>query len=191
VLHAVIFYRSGGAIQKIVTTKTNTRDIRSATIIDFIYGWILLFFKELSNIPMSTTWVFLGLLAGRELAMTLALRHRETADAGRIVVRDASKAFAGLAVSVILAFGLPLAHARLSPRAPATAPPSTAAAVVAVDTPITRPRAGAHLRPAGPGERPDLDHDLPSTGPGEALSPLGARGRDPRRAAPGGGPPGT
>jgi hypothetical protein len=117
-LHAIIFYRSGGAIQKIVTSKTNTRDIRSATIIDFIYGWILLFFKELSNIPMSTTWVFLGLLAGRELAMTLTLRHRDRAETGRLVVRDASRAFAGLAVSVILAFGLPIVHARLRPGVP-------------------------------------------------------------------------
>lgn len=117
-LHAVIFYRAGGAIQKIVTSKTNTRDIRSATIIDFIYGWILLFFKELSNIPMSTTWVFLGLLAGRELAMSLALKHRGTEEAGRVVVRDASRAFVGLAVSVLLAFGLPIVHSRIAPGPP-------------------------------------------------------------------------
>ena len=60
ILHAWIFYRRGGEIQRIVTTKINTRDIRSATVIDFIYGLILFFFKELSNVPMSTTWVFLG-----------------------------------------------------------------------------------------------------------------------------------
>jgi hypothetical protein len=122
-LHAIIFYRSGGAIQRIVTSKTNTRDIRSATIVDFIYGWILLFFKELSSIPMSTTWVFLGLLAGRELAMTAALRHRESGETRRLVVRDASRAFAGLAASVILAFGLPVVHSRLTP-APAQAGPA-------------------------------------------------------------------
>jgi hypothetical protein len=136
VLHAVIFYRSGGAIQKIVTSKTNTRDIRSATIIDFIYGWILLFFKELSNIPMSTTWVFLGLLAGRELAMTLSLRHRDTGEAGLLVVRDASRAFAGLAVSVLLAFGLPLIHARLVPEGP---PPVEEARAQPPAHAVTRP----------------------------------------------------
>ena len=48
-----------------------TQDTRSATIIDFIYGLILLIFKEWSNMPMSTTWVFLGLLAGREVALTI------------------------------------------------------------------------------------------------------------------------
>jgi len=66
---AFIFYSKGGNIQKIVKEKTNTTDIRSATIVDFIYGILLLFFKEFSNVPMSTTWVFLGLLAGREIAI--------------------------------------------------------------------------------------------------------------------------
>lgn len=66
-----IFREQGGNIQKIVTSKTNTTDIRSATVIDFIYGIILLVFKEMNNVPMSTTWVFVGLLAGRELMMNL------------------------------------------------------------------------------------------------------------------------
>lgn len=69
VMLAIIFYSKGGNIQKIVKSKTNTTDIRSATIVDFIYGLLLLFFKEFSNVPMSTTWVFLGLLAGREIAI--------------------------------------------------------------------------------------------------------------------------
>lgn len=69
VMLAIIFYSKGGNIQKIVKAKTNTTDIRSATIVDFIYGLLLLFFKEFSNVPMSTTWVFLGLLAGREIAI--------------------------------------------------------------------------------------------------------------------------
>lgn len=74
---AIIFYSKGGNIQKIVKEKTNTTDIRSATIIDFNYGLILLFFKEFSQVPMSTTWVFLGLLAGREIA----IRYRLELDA--------------------------------------------------------------------------------------------------------------
>ena len=87
---------------------------------------------------MSTTWVFLGLLAGRELAMTLTLRHRETLDTGRLVVGDASRAVAGLAVSVLLAFGLPLVHARLQP----DEPPSVQVAQASPDSespPVSRP----------------------------------------------------
>lgn len=107
-LHAYTFYTSGGEIQKIVTSKTNTADIRAATIIDFLFGVILLVFKEASKIPMSTTWVFLGLLAGRELALSKQLHLREMKDTWKIVVRDGGKAVAGLAVSIALAIGLPI-----------------------------------------------------------------------------------
>ena len=113
ILHAYIFYTHGGKIQKIVTSKTNTTDIRSATIIDFIYGLILFFFKEMSNIPMSTTWVFLGLLAGREFAITLALRMQQTRATFKNVMGDAAKATAGLAVSVVLALSLPAINREL------------------------------------------------------------------------------
>lgn len=106
-LHAYTFYTAGGEIQKIVTSKTNTGDIRAATIIDFLFGIILLIFKEYSKIPMSTTWVFLGLLAGRELAMTRALHLRPMKETGKIVALDGGKAVAGLVVSVVLAVVLP------------------------------------------------------------------------------------
>ena len=45
-LQGFIFYTKGGEIQKVVTSKTNTQDIRSATIIDFLFGIVLLVFKE-------------------------------------------------------------------------------------------------------------------------------------------------
>ena len=113
-MQGYIFYRFGGEIQKIVTSKTDTTDIRAATIIDFIYGIVLLVFKEMSNMPMSTTWVFLGLLAGREFALSFYLADTSTQKTARKVVGDAAKAFSGLAVSVVLAFGLPWIYGMLS-----------------------------------------------------------------------------
>ena len=106
-MQGYIFYTFGGTIQKIVLSKTDTTDIRAATIIDFIYGLVLLVFKEISNIPMSTTWVFLGLLAGREFALSMYLADTEFKRTLRTVSSDAAKALAGLLVSVLLAFGLP------------------------------------------------------------------------------------
>lgn len=108
VLHAWIFYKGGGAIQKIVSSKTGTVDIRAATIIDFVYGIILFVFKEMSNIPMSTTWVFLGLLAGREFAIAFHMYNPSVHETSKIVAGDAAKALFGLAISLALAFGLPL-----------------------------------------------------------------------------------
>ncbi|MBT7759118.1 MAG: hypothetical protein HN732_17445 [Rhodospirillaceae bacterium] len=129
-LHAALFYRRGGAIQGIVTSKTNTHDIRSATIIDFIFALILIYFKEMSNVPMSTTWVFLGLLAGRELALVIMLKVAEMGPTARVIAKDAGKALAGLVVSVAIATTMPTivkwtggyVHQDENVEAPATAP---------------------------------------------------------------------
>ena len=114
VLLGWIFYRRGGAIQNIIDTKTGVADIRSATIIDFMYALILLVFKEWSNIPMSTTWVFLGLLAGREFAMSMHLAEVNKYRTSRNVSKDAMKLMFGLAVSVLLATGLPWLYQQIS-----------------------------------------------------------------------------
>jgi hypothetical protein len=124
-MQAVIFYQAGGAIQKVVTEKTNTTDVRSATIIDLVYGLILLYFKQLNNIPMSTTWVFLGLLAGRELAFALRLQLQSTRAAGWLMAKDLGKATTGLALSVAIAMLVPIfSHA-----------PARSTTVVPVDSP--------------------------------------------------------
>ncbi len=107
-LHALLFYRRGGAIQGIVNSKTNTQDIRSATIIDFIYALILVYFKEMSDVPMSTTWVFLGLLAGRELALVIMLKVAEMGATTRVIAKDVGKAVIGLVVSIAIASAMPM-----------------------------------------------------------------------------------
>jgi hypothetical protein len=93
-----MFYNRGGKIQKIVIEKHNTKYVRSATIIDFVYWLILFFFKELNDVPMSTTWVFVGLLAGRELA----IRRDNLEIVFPMLARDFLKMLFGLAVSVCI-----------------------------------------------------------------------------------------
>jgi hypothetical protein len=105
-LQTIIFVNHGGKIEKIVSEKTNTHDPRSATIINFIYGAILLFFAIYSRTPMSTTWVFLGLLGGREIA--LSLDRGDVLNTGQIVSIDLLKAAIGTGVSVAIALILPL-----------------------------------------------------------------------------------
>lgn len=101
---AFIFYSKGGAIQAIVKAKTNTADIRSATFVDLSYGIVLYFFKELNNIPMSTTWVFLGLLAGREIALRYNLSKKVPRETLKDLGMDLAKVFFGLAISIGLVF---------------------------------------------------------------------------------------
>ncbi|MDX1532183.1 MAG: hypothetical protein R3362_11705, partial [Rhodothermales bacterium] len=103
----VLFYLRGDRIQEVVTEKTDTLDVRSATLIDFVYAIILFVFKEVSQVPMSTTWVFIGLLGGRELAFNLAKRQAEGPRSYRatfrLMGRDLLYAGIGLAVSIALA----------------------------------------------------------------------------------------
>ena len=100
ILLAIIFRLRGGEIQKIVTSKTATSDIRSATMIDFLYGLILLVFKQWSKIPMSTTWVFIGLLAGREIMISVLLTKRDRGTVAKLIGSDLLKATLGLVISV-------------------------------------------------------------------------------------------
>jgi len=109
-LLAYIFYSRGGSVQNVVREKTNTADIRSATFVDLIYGIILYIFKYNylglfeAKMPMSTTWVFIGLLAGRELGIRLNLEKTISKKVAGMVFSDLGKVFFGLLVSVVLVF---------------------------------------------------------------------------------------
>ncbi|MWW23728.1 hypothetical protein [Algibacter lectus] len=107
VMLAFIIAKKGGAIQGIIKSKTNTVDLRSATLIDFTYGIILFYFKELNNVPMSTTWVFIGILAGREIALNYMLRKNEPRRAMfSNLGMDLFKVFIGLVVSIVLVYAV-------------------------------------------------------------------------------------
>ena len=122
-LLGILIRSRGGKIQQVVTEKTNTVDLRSATFIDFFYGLVLLFFKVdyipklfeamnwtvpwPSQMPMSTTWVFLGLLAGRELGLWFRLRHTASKELRTLLLKDLGKVSFGAAISLVIAFGVP------------------------------------------------------------------------------------
>ena len=107
-----MFRERGGKIQQIVLEKHNTRYVRSATLIDLFYWLCLYFFKELNDIPMSTTWVFVGLLAGRELAMATYFGKRKTKSVFPLIAKDFGKMMVGLGASVALVL---LIHTVINP----------------------------------------------------------------------------
>ena len=103
----LLLYYKGGRIQKIVTEKSVITDVRFATIVDFIYCIILFYFKLYSSVPMSTTWVFIGLLGGREVAM--AIRKAGDHSLGhsiKLLIKDFSYAMIGLFISIAIAIGV-------------------------------------------------------------------------------------
>ncbi|WP_343218220.1 hypothetical protein [Haloferula helveola] len=150
-LQGYLIRQKGGKIQAVVTSKTNTLDVRSATFIDLLYGVVLLMFKVdyipalfekmgmdvpwPPKMPMSTTWVFLGLLAGREIGLAMKLRHRGKPVVARIVFMDAGKAFLGSVVAIVLALALPIFVTKVVADEPAADAPAETATEQESDSP--------------------------------------------------------
>ncbi len=93
----------GGPIQQVVRGKAASADLRSATLINLLFGALLLALARWSPMPLSTTWVFLGLLAGRECGLALRLHHCSPAGLATLLAADLLKAGAGLGLSLALA----------------------------------------------------------------------------------------
>lgn len=107
----LLFYLKGDKIQGIVDEKSGVTDVRAATLVDFIYALLLYYKLFESTVPMSTTWIFIGLLGGRELAISLtrnkkSKRQKATKKAWLMIGKDMLYALIGLAISLILAFSI-------------------------------------------------------------------------------------
>lgn len=104
----LLFYLRGDKIQQVVSEKVRISDVRAATLIDFTYVLLLIYKLFVSTIPMSTTWVFLGTIGGREMAVSLSRKKKgfkHKSKALKIIGRDFLYATIGLVISVALASG--------------------------------------------------------------------------------------
>lgn len=110
IILAFILKMKGGAIQQVVTNKSNSSNIRSATFIDFIYGSVLLFFTNLNDIPMSTTWTFVGILAGRELALRNLIFIGTMKEGVKLISIDFLKVTFGITISILIVYFLKTSH---------------------------------------------------------------------------------
>ena len=79
---------------------------RSLSLVDFIYACLLYYLKIISTIPISTTWVFIGLLGGRELAINLRKHKGDYIRALKLIGKDTLFAAIGLIVSLIIALSI-------------------------------------------------------------------------------------
>ena len=107
----LLFYLKGDKIQGIVNEKSDVRDVRAATLVDFVYAILLYYLKWVSTIPISTTWVFIGLLGGRELAINIQAKLGAERKAGiwnsiKLIRKDLLYAAIGLLVSILLALAI-------------------------------------------------------------------------------------
>mgnify|MGYP001024423432 CR=1 FL=1 len=104
VITAITLSRKGGKIQKVVDEKSKTHNLFNATIIDAIYAIVLIFFTMINSVPMSTTWVFIGILAGREIGMQLNQNIVLNPNSKKLVLNDLRKVSIGLVISLACAF---------------------------------------------------------------------------------------
>lgn len=107
----LLFYLKGDKIQGIVDEKTGVTDVRAATLVDFVYALLLYYKLFESTLPMSTTWLFIGLLGGRELAINITRskqkkRKKATIRAIKMIGKDMIYALVGLVISLILALAI-------------------------------------------------------------------------------------
>lgn len=103
----ILFRMRGERIQQVVDEKSEVVDVRAATLINLVFAGILLYFKMHSKMPMSTTWVFIGLLSGRELAMTwMKANKRSMKETLRLITKDLASVTIGLVVSIALAIAV-------------------------------------------------------------------------------------
>jgi hypothetical protein len=107
-LFAIFFvlYNGGGPIQEIVNEKKDVIRVKSATFIDLFYALILFAFKEVSTTPMATTWVFLGLLGGREFAISYFTEgdKRKYAKAATLISKDIALGSFGILISLVFVY---------------------------------------------------------------------------------------
>lgn len=107
----LLFYLKGDKIQSVVQEKADVTDVRAATVVDLVYAALLFYLKGISNIPISTTWVFIGLLGGRELAISFMKdnahdRRKGIRKSWQLIAKDGLYAGIGLLVSIMLALAI-------------------------------------------------------------------------------------
>ena len=101
-----ILFRGGEKIQQVVEEKSRIKDLPEATMVDLLYAIILFVFKIASKIPMSTTWCFVGLLAGREISIAFRKAGSKTLMAAfKMSATDLAKVTFGFFISIVVGCG--------------------------------------------------------------------------------------
>lgn len=102
----LMLWQGGDKIQQVVEEKSRVKDIPEATLVDLLFAIVLFVFKIASKIPMSTTWCFVGLLAGREIALSIRKASSKTMkDSLRMSGKDLGSVCLGFIISLLVGAG--------------------------------------------------------------------------------------
>lgn len=99
ILLLIVIMKDGiGNMEEIVEEKSDVKNLRSSVIFNITYSILLLVFKFNDRINVTTTWLFLGLLDGRELSIT---NSKATAMSGNSYKACLKKIFKDLYLGII------------------------------------------------------------------------------------------
>jgi hypothetical protein len=100
---ALVVTLGGGPMRERLRSKSGVSDSRATAVISVLYGLVLLVFLGGDRLPLSTSWLFLGLLAGREVGLACRGAGKPLPAVGRELSGDLLRAAAGLATSLAVA----------------------------------------------------------------------------------------
>lgn len=91
-------------MEEIVEEKSDTKNLRSSVIFNLAQSLLLLLFKFNGHVHVATSWLFLGMLDGRELAITNIKATPMSGYSYRLcmqkITRDLTRAIVGIMVSL-------------------------------------------------------------------------------------------
>lgn len=92
-------------IEEIINEKNETENKKSIAIFNLLFALILIFIEFFSNVPLTTTWVFLGLLAGKELSESFTnnniFSNTKIKKSLIKIIKDLHKAMVGIIFSLL------------------------------------------------------------------------------------------
>jgi hypothetical protein len=100
---ASVLSNKSNKMQEILSSKKNANNLKINVLINLLFSTILFVFKVISNISIATTFVFLGILAGKEVAIAFSesdifgKTYKKTI---LTVLRDINKCILGVCVSL-------------------------------------------------------------------------------------------
>ncbi|MFN9629205.1 MAG: hypothetical protein ACK59A_03110 [Cyanobacteriota bacterium] len=100
---ALVVALGGGPLQERLRSKSPLEEARATTLLSLLQGLVLVAFLGGDRLPMSTSWVFLGLLAGREVGLGCRGLGRQAPAVARDLTLDLLRAGVGLATSLAVA----------------------------------------------------------------------------------------
>ncbi len=96
----LMVYNGGGEMLKIIEDKSDV-DIKNTTIFNALLSITMLIIRCVSKIPITSTWMFLGTMAGRELAVASSSAVSKYKSCYKKILIDLKLAIFGIVLSLI------------------------------------------------------------------------------------------